>query len=391
MTRSGLGEALQRPDRLFPYDRHATAGFAPTVTPLDVVTAFLSKLCYEELELVQRTCAQWLPAASFTVSDCTYDSREAGLGGVYGDVVFQSRAFLLLHGSTAVVVFRGTYPTSAIQWLTDFAAEQTVYPGQSPLLDPKQAARVHRGFFTALGLPAAGDVAYPESLYTQLLRKLNSPPFNAAEQVLVTGHSLGAALACLFSYAVMAPPALGAQRQVRHFDVRTQQAVTASASPSLPLEQPRASESAPVILRQWLSSTQARLRGVYTFGCPRVGNDVYCNEYDRLFTAIPVHRFINRDDLIPHLPPPLAGSSHDRQVAFDYCHVDGLRYVSTGDGRVIHCINQDAPPTPWISLNIADHFPGSYVRNINAALDEQIQAVWKIKMYSRLHAFSSVS
>ena len=203
ISQSGIGRTLLTPDLLYPYDLYPLAGFTPVVTPLDVVMALLSKLGYEETEphpgTVQQVCDEWKVDY---VSQFLYDDSTARLDGPFADVLFQSRAFLFRYDSAAVVCFRGTYPTAALQWLTDFAAQQVVYPGQDKL-SCKEAVRVHRGFFSALGLPVLGDPLYPETMFTSILRQLSEmqPPVS---RLYVTGHSLGAALATMFSYALKA-------------------------------------------------------------------------------------------------------------------------------------------------------------------------------------------
>ena len=409
ITRSGIGQVLQTPDVLYPYDRHARAGFTPIVTPLDVATAIMAKLAYEEVPTARDICQQWgLPP----VVECFYDSLQAELKGDFYDMNFESRAFIFRYDTAAVVAFRGTYPTSAIQWLTDFSAQQIVYPGQRLDADPGTAVRVHRGFFSALGCPVVGDETSPESLFTEIVRRLNEPSFSRVENVYITGHSLGAALATMFSYALMQPGwVVGRPVQprrvmatnaghLRRYNVRTQKTTTvdtpstavASLAPAalssklqLGSKDGRLVEASAETVRGWMAATQAKVRGVYTFGSPRVGNDRFANAYDALYHNIPVHRFIHQADIITHLPPPVSGSTEpDAGVAFDYCHVDGLRFVDATQ-RVAFVVNQDAPPTPWTSLNMLDHNPGSYVRHINAALSAQMREVQAIKTYVALH------
>jgi Lipase (class 3) len=424
---TGVGDVMQTPDRLFPYDLHAYAGFTPTLTPLDVATAFFAKLGYEEMPTVEEVWSQW--GFDTAVDDCVYDSREAGLSQAYADVVFQSRAFIFHYKKAAVVCFRGTYPTAAVQWLTDLAAEQIEFPGQTQT-DDRQTVRVHRGFFTALGLPIIGDPNYPETLFTQILRKLNE--LKEVEHVFITGHSLGGALACMFSFALKSDltrslcpvvkvephAALSSSSSssaftsvsvpqprrlpLRRYNIRTGTSTpvdvparpahltamaslhTAAAAAGTERGVGRA-EALPAVLKSWMESIHSKVRGVYTIGSPRVGNDGFANHFDLLYKDIPVHRFINQGDIIPHLPPPLSGSSSpDAVITFDYAHVDGLRFID-GTQRVPFVVNQDAPPTPWLSLNIFDHNPGSYVRHINSALNAQMRDMLAIKIFNRLH------
>ena len=392
-------------------------GFTPTITPLDVVMALISKLGYEEVDpqpgTVQSICEEW---KIDYVTQFQYDDTTARLDGAFTDVTFQSRAFLFRYMDCAVICFRGTYPTAALQWLTDFAAQQVVYPGQERT-NSRDAVRVHRGFFSALGLPVVGDPSYPETMFTSIVRQLSEMP--NISRVYVTGHSLGAALATLFSYALKTPwpvrPLRGAvgldsgRHRFRMFNARTKKESTdtpsgkasaaAAAAPAPAFAQhsrvlkatstspPPRNEALASQVRAWQEDAAKKLVGVYTYGSPRVGNDIFANEFDRYFHDIPVHRFINANDIVTHMPPPIAATDDDTHpdVLFDYAHVDGLRYIDTTQ-RVLFCVNQDAPPTRWLALNIFDHVPGDYVRHINAALVAQVRDVHVAKMYDRLQS-----
>lgn len=53
------------------------------------------------------------------------------------------------------------------------------------------------------------------------------------------------------------------------------------------------------------SMASVPLEGLYTFGAPRVGNKKFARELNRRFQGRSYYRVINRDDLVPHLPPEL--------------------------------------------------------------------------------------
>jgi len=59
--------------------------------------------------------------------------------------------------------------------------------------------------------------------------------------------------------------------------------------------------------------------GVYTFGQPRVGDEVFCTAYDSANgPGKRTYRFVNQNDIIPRVPPRLAGFEHvGTQVYFD--------------------------------------------------------------------------
>lgn len=299
-----------------------------------------------------------------------------------------------------------------------------MYPGQDKQ-HARDSVRVHRGFFCALGLPVVGDERYPETMFTSIVRQLSEaqPPIT---RLYVTGHSLGAALATMFSYALkaqwsgksmkiagMSENARSTPQRFRFFNAKNKKETTndmhttkAPAPPTAPATNPAqhrsslltklttqpTNEHSSIRVRAWQDDVARKLSGVYTYGSPRVGNDFFANDFDRLHADIPVHRFINQSDLVTHMPPPISASDDEyaADVIFDYAHVDGLRYID-GTQRALYCVNQDAPPTRWMALNVLDHLPGDYVRHINAALVAQVRDVQNAKMYQRLHTHTSTS
>ena len=150
---------------------------------------------------------------------------------------------------------------------------------------------VHAGFLEAL------DVVWDQVV--DALTPLGNRP------VWFTGHSLGAALATL------AGDRFQRQRQVRGF---------------------------------------GELGGIYTFGSPLVGNRAFVDGFngrclDRSF------RFVNDQDVVPRLPPPLLG----------YRHVNTERFVGFNDPNVI------------IDEPLIDHTPRRYAVLVwNALVDAMV-------------------
>ncbi|MCD7460602.1 hypothetical protein HAX54_043879 [Datura stramonium] len=162
-----------------------------------------------------------------------------------------------------VVAFRGTEFFSSDDWISDFNLSWYEIPGMG---------KVHAGFMEALGLQKSlgwpKDIVQTETnnnnqpspayyflrkLLKQLLEK------NEKARFVVTGHSLGGALAILF-------PAILAFHEE--------------------------------------SGLLKRLAGVYTFGQPRVGDENFV-EYMKGQLAkheVPYHRVVYSSDMVPRLP-----------------------------------------------------------------------------------------
>ncbi|MFJ2707630.1 lipase family protein [Streptomyces sp. NPDC087428] len=130
-----------------------------------------------------------------------------------------------------------------------------------PVPGPGNKGFVHYGFHQAL------QSVYPQVRDTVLDLRTQG------QSVWFTGHSLGAALAML-------------------------------AGARLYFEEPR-------LLAD----------GVYTFGQPRTCDRLLAGAHNKAFTDR-CYRFVNNNDIVPHLPPEPA-----------YTHVDALRYIDA-DGRL---------------------------------------------------------
>lgn len=156
--------------------------------------------------------------------------------------------------SMVLVAFRGTEPDK----MQDIAADAKVRMVAGP------AGEVHRGFAAALDEVWDNDDAEQSVLKTVLeFRTANQP-------ILITGHSLGAALATL-------------------------------AAARLKLE------------------NNTDVAGLYTYGCPRVGDKTFAAAFDNAMKAL-AFRFVNNNDVVTRIPVPLR--------LLPYSHVGQLQYFN---------------------------------------------------------------
>jgi Lipase (class 3) len=241
-------------------------------------------------------------------------------------------------GRVVVLAFRGTPPLDAIAWLVDMdTTPHTIMLRSLQDGDPVTDYQVHAGFYR-------NTRAIRYAVLEALLRALkgrsvipDGPPVDHPLQALyVTGHSLGGAMACLFTVMLRADPAY--------------------------------------------ADVAGVLRATCTFGQPMVGSPALAEKMaaSSLCKRDPVSgaplrfvRFLYRKDPVPHLPPSLAG---------DFAHF-GAEYHYTKDWQSGGGITRQSTnpldlvllpatalarrtvlrklPLPW--PNADDHIPQNYV------------------------------
>jgi len=211
------------------------------------------------------------------------------------DKASDTQLFVASDDDVTVVCFRGTQEKR--DWLTDLDSSRVEYEKPEGV---NTKWMVHRGFWIAYALIAE-----------KLLEAIRE--HGAHKPLLITGHSLGGALAAVAALDLAA----------RSFASR-----------------------------------------LYTFGQPRVGDAYFVRALSN--AALGYHRFVNNNDIVPRLPP--AGMKSFRHAGrlnyFDHqgnLHLDPLAWVQFVD-RVIGRIKDFGKPG---TDGIKDHSMGGYVKLVD--------------------------
>jgi triacylglycerol lipase len=177
-----------------------------------------------------------------------HDLEQAGLYrfAPLADAASDTQGFVTGNGEMTLIAFRGTEAARFEDWLTDLDAVQVAGP----------VGQVHKGFYERGVL----------SVWEQLVAAL-SVVRDAGQPLWFTGHSLGAALACL---------------------------------------------AAAKLLKDGIVSDVA---GLYIFGQPRSGDQDFATWFDSLMKPR-TFRFVNNNDIVPHVPPSLLHYKHAGTFAY---------------------------------------------------------------------------
>jgi hypothetical protein len=208
----------------------------------------LSALTYEHPDVVSFFASQWN-------LECTRVLKRN----------FASYMYYSTKYPFVVVAFKGTSPFDLSEWLTDVMMvkvrpDGSVLPGQ-----------VHESFYNSFSWDTPGQTQWSnnhECDIDKMIDKLNSTVIpgvtsnpNKKINLWITGHSLGAALATIFLSHLTYPS-------------------TSAVDPN------------------------AKLRGAYTFGSPRVGDFAFASitESQTALAKASCFRVVNANDMIPALP-----------------------------------------------------------------------------------------
>ncbi|KAL3598607.1 hypothetical protein D5086_006525 [Populus alba] len=209
-----------------------------------------SKLAYENAKVVQSIVVQHWKMHFVDFYNCWNDFQKE----------MSTQVFILCDkpkdANLILISFRGTEPFDADDWGTDFDYSWYEIP---------KLGRVHMGFLEALGLENVGHKKFlsekvKKTAYYAVRKKLKSMLMEHKNaKFVVTGHSLGGALAVLF------PTVLVLHQQ---------------------------------------TDVMNRLLGVYTFGQPRIGN-LQLAKFMEAHLKYPVPKYfrvVYSYDLVPRLP-----------------------------------------------------------------------------------------
>ena len=243
-----------------------------------------------EYNTIQSLISVWLSGAAYCDEKQYSTMHLAGPanGFIFGDTLYDSKTDVLGYTGvlpstkTIYVVFRGS--SSLLNWIDDAEVVKTDYTTY-----PQCNCEVHSGFYKASnGLKAAAikSVKQLQTLYTDY------------KQIVVTGHSLGAAVAQLISMELRAA---GIQNTI------------------------------------------------YNYGQPRVGDEKYAVFLDTLFDE-PLWRFTHNRDPVVHLPPEAFGYKHSCIEIFENA-AGSLRECSKTDCQDKTCSDQFS----FSTKNSTDH------------------------------------
>jgi triacylglycerol lipase len=202
--------------------------------------------------------ALWLgQMANLAYADLTQAGQSLDQAGLYrfapiSDAASDTQGFVAGNGEVTLIAYRGTEAAKLRDWLTDLDALQMAGP----------VGQVHKGFYERGVL----------RVWEQLVAGLTLVR-DAGQPLWLTGHSLGAALACL---------------------------------------------TAAKLLKDGLVSEVA---GLYTFGQPRSGDQDFATWFDSLMKPR-TFRFVNNNDIVPHVPPPLMHYKHAGTFVYFDAHGD---------------------------------------------------------------------
>lgn len=270
-------------------------------------------------------------ASRLIYQDMTYVTEISDLWGIdirhnfryFNNKQRDTQAVIFRTDECMVLAFRGSQEIR--DWYTNFNTQLRNFTirkeGKTTLSSYK--GRVHTGFFLAWASIEKAVLAQIYRWQSEALKQnLKLPP------LLVTGHSLGGALATM-----------------------------AAAS---------------------LHENGIDVVGLYTFGQPRVGDLRFTSQLNQNLDG-KVFRFVNNNDVVPHIPPPFSLRNPFRL----YGHLGTVRYFNSKGllmanyktmNRVLDSLFGFGQSLFESSFDlIADHGMPYYISYLNKALEEELK------------------
>lgn len=297
---------------------YAAPGYS---TQLALTMAKAAYLAYQDKQFVAEIVGRWGAALTGRHSNhmLRYDFRYFNNRGR------DTQAYMLRTDQFMVLAFRGSQEPQ--DWLTNLTTQLRGFTIQKDGITALSSykGRVHTGFFL-------GWAIIEESVLAQIScwQKDFASKGKLLPPLYVTGHSLGGALA--------------------------------------------------TIAAAGLVDNSIDVAGVYTFGQPRVGDRTFVSQLNSR-TKGKIFRFVNNNDLVPHIPPPFSVWNPTRF----YGHVGKATYfdgkgIMTASGsytlsrRLTDVLSGLAKGVIGSGFNcITDHRMEYYISHLEGALQEEIE------------------
>jgi triacylglycerol lipase len=116
-----------------------------------------------------------------------------------------------------------------------------------------------------------------------------------------------------------------------------------------------------------------KVQGVYTFGSPRVGNNVFKQNFD-----VNTYRIVNNDDIVARVPPPGV-----------YVHVGELKFID-GDGTIRDqmiekdCPVNKRPDETYGQKNISPQKKNSFAGFVPAAFRDHVPLLYAVHLWNNI-------